>query len=220
VIDLLLWKASRAASLASRGAWRIHRYLFVAQPVPAARLLAPGTSATTIRRVDAGDPLVAQFPRPPEVIAARYRMGALCFAIENQGRFVGFAWIKEAQYPEDEVRCLYRFEPGTASVWDFDVYIEPRFRFGRTFARLWDYVNAWLREHGYRWSLSRISAFNPDSLAAHRRLGTRIIGTATFIRMGSLQIALIGQAPFVHIGWHDNQVPSLRLRPPGDEPPR
>src|SRR5690349_21679627 len=172
-LDALLWKASRAASLITRGTLRIYRYRFVAQPVAKLPMLpSEGAGSTTIRRIDADDPLVARLPRAPEVIAARFRMGATCFAAERKGVFVGFVWIKEGCYPEDEVRCLYDLGPERIAVWDFDVYIEPAFRFGRTFARLWDHVNAWLRERGYCWTLSRISAFNPESLAAHRRLGT------------------------------------------------
>lgn len=167
-----------------------------------------------MRRVERNDPLVKQFPRPAEIIAERYRMGAVCLAAEKQGRFMGFVWLKAAEYPEDEVRCRYVLEPAATAAWDFDVYVEPAFRYGRTFARLWECANDWLRERGYRWSLSRISAFNPESIAAHRRLGTRRIGSAIFLRFGRGQIALFDRAPFVHVGWRPEQAPTLRLRAP------
>lgn len=215
VLNALLWKAARAVSLLSGGTCRIQRYYFVAQPVSASALVAESSGrAIVIRRVDADDPLVAQFPRPQEVIAARFRMGAVCFAAEREGQFIGFAWLKEDQYSEDEVRCLFLLDPVEHAAWDFDVYIDPAFRFGRTFARLWDHVNQWLRERGYRWSLSRISAFNADSLAAHRRLGMRSIGSATFVCVRTVQLTLVGQAPFVHLGWRRDDVPTLRLRAP------
>jgi len=215
VLNALLWKAARAVSLLSGGTCRIQRYYFVAQPVSASALVAESSGrAIVIRRVDADDPLVAQFPRPQEVIAARFRMGAVCFVAEREGQFIGFAWIKEDQYSEDEVRCLFLLDPVEHAAWDFDVYIDPAFRFGRTFARLWDHVNQWLRERGYRWSLSRISAFNADSLAAHRRLGMRSIGSATFVCVRTVQLTLVGQAPFVHLGWRRDDVPTLRLRAP------
>ena len=215
VLNALLWKAARAVSLLSGGTCRIQRYYFVAQPVSASALVAESSGrAIVIRRVDADDPLVALFPRPQEVIAARFRMGAVCFAAEREGQFIGFAWLKEDQYSEDEVRCLFLLDPVEHAAWDFDVYIDPAFRFGRTFARLWDHVNQWLRERGYRWSLSRISAFNADSLAAHRRLGMRSIGSATFVCVRTVQLTLVGQAPFVHLGWRRDDVPTLRLRAP------
>lgn len=213
-----MWVLSRIISIASRHRWRLHRYYFVAQPVADAPL-APTerTSAIAIRMVEADDALAAQFPRPSEVIAFRYAMGAQCLAAETQHKFIGFIWLKERCYPEDEVRCFYVIEPSCDAVWDFDVYIEPAYRVGRTFARLWDGAHAWMRQRGYRWSLSRISAFNPESLAAHERLGTRRIGSATFLRMSNMQIALLDRSPFIHISWRDSESPSLLLRVPGPD---
>jgi acetyltransferase (GNAT) family protein len=214
-----LWAAARALAVVSKGRWRVHRYYFVAQPVPDAPQIAPGRAAAiAIRLVGPDDPLVEQFPRPRQVIAGRFRMQAHCLAAEKDGRFVGFIWIKETQYPEDEVRCLYQLDPAGRPVWDFDVHVEPAFRHGRTFIRLWDAANAWMREHGYRWTISRISAFNPESLAAHRRLGTVRVGSAIFLRSGAMQLALLDRPPFVHLGWRENQTPRLHLRAPTTDP--
>jgi GNAT superfamily N-acetyltransferase len=215
-----LWTLGRLLSVLTDNRARIHRYRFVAQPVRKDPLARVGLSSIAIRRIDAHDPLVQQFPRPAGVIAERFRMGALCVGAEKQGKFVGFLWLKEREYPEDEVRCLYRLEPPGVAVWDFDVYVEPEYRGGRTFARLWDAANAWLFDHGYGWSLSRISAFNPESLAAHARLGTRALCSATFVRLGTLQLALLPQAPFLHASFRDDRTPMLRLRPPNANPPR
>jgi GNAT superfamily N-acetyltransferase len=215
--DGVLFATATVLSRASGGRARLHRYCFVAQPVTGPLMRSTNAGSEVIRQVDAGDPLVAQFPRPPAVIAQRFRMGAHCFVAERAGRFVGFLWLKESRYPEDEVRCDYVLEPTDGAVWDFDVHVEPAFRLGRTFVRLWDYANAWMREHGYRWTISRISAFNRDSLAAHARLGIRPIGTATFLRFGVVQVALLDRAPFVHAGWRHDQTPVLHLRPPVDE---
>jgi len=80
--------------------------------------------------------------------------------------------------------------------------------------RLWDHASDWMRARGYAWTISRISAFNRESLAAHARLGIRPVGRATFLRCGRFQVALLDRAPFVHAGWRDDQAPTLRLRPP------
>jgi hypothetical protein len=215
LVDGSLWATARVVSKASGNRFRLYRYYFVAQPV-AARALAPsrGSSAVTLRWTEPGDPLIAQFPRPREVIAERYRMGAVCLTAEKAGKFVGFIWLKEHAYFEDEVRCHYVLEPAGICAWDFDVYIEPGYRFGRAFVRLWDGANVWLRERGCQWCLSRISAFNPESMAAHDRLGTRRMGSATFLRLGSLQVAFLDRAPFLHIGWRSEQAPTLRLAAP------
>jgi hypothetical protein len=210
----LLFALATVVSRGSAGRVRIHRYHFVAQPLSAPAQPASRVNSTVIRHVGADDPLVAQFPRPPNVIAERFRMGAVCIAAEREGKFVGFLWLKESRYPEDEVRCLYVLEPSNATVWDFDVHVEPAYRLSRTFARLWDSANEWMGERDYRWTISRISAFNRESLAAHRRLGIRRIGTATFLRLGTVQVALLDRAPFVHASWRDAQAPVLRLGPP------
>ncbi len=218
VVDAALFALARLLALASADRCRLFRYRFVAQPVGEVPIAPPAPeSRIAIRRVEPGDPLVSRFPRSPEVIAHRFRIGAQCVAAERQGQFVGFLWVKEAQYPEDEVRCTYVLDPRGAAVWDFDIHIEPQFRLGRTFARLWDGANGWLRARGYRWTISRISAFNPDSLAAHRRLGAVDLGRATFVRAGPVQLAFLGQAPFLHVGWRDEQAPTLRFRPPAGD---
>ncbi len=196
--------AAKLFALGSAGNWRIHRYYFVAQPVPDSALLRePGSNAIVIRRVEADDPVVKLFPRPPEVIAARYKMGAQCLAAEKHGQFAGFLWIKESQYPEDEVRCTYVLEPPSVAVWDFDVYIEPAHPH-RSHVRppLGQRVRVDAAARRYRWTLSRISAFNMDSLAAHRRLGTRPIGSATFVPLGQRAGGTArSRTVFPHVGW-------------------
>jgi GNAT superfamily N-acetyltransferase len=204
---------ARLLEIATRGALRLVSYRFVAQPVPQDGETAPARAgAIELRRLQADDPLVTQLPRPPAVIARRFRDGAHCLAAIKGERLVGFLWFKESEYVEDEVRCCYRFDP-TAAVWDFDVYIDPEFRLGRLFARLWDFANRELRARGYRWTLSRISAFNPASLAAHARLGARRIGSAVFVVAGPLQVSFASFAPYVHLGWRDDMYPVFVLNP-------
>jgi hypothetical protein len=213
-----LWATARWVAVVSSGRWQIHRYYFVAQPVPDKLQVATGrATGVAIRLIEPDDPLVEQFPRPRHVIVKRFGMNAHCLAAEKDGTFAGFIWLKESEYPEDEVRCVYRLDPVGNAVWDFDVHIEPAFRYGRTFIRLWEAANAWMRERNYRWTMSRISAFNPDSLAAHRRLGTVRVGSAVFLRTGRIQIAVLDRAPFVHIGWRADQIPCLLLRVPVPE---
>src|SRR3546814_8885793 len=57
-------------------------------------------------------------------------------------------------------------------------------RSGPAFGRLWDEANAFLRQQGVACSWSRISAFNPASLASHARLGARIAGRSEERRVG------------------------------------
>ena len=213
-LNASLYLADRLLRSISGNRARLVRYLLVAQPVPAqfADSVRP-SSASPVREVCSDDPVVKCFPRPPAVIAQRFASGALCYVAEVRGRFAGFLWIAFRGYEEDEVRCRYEFTDPESSAWDYDVYVEPYFRLGRTFARLWDTANRRLAAGGVRWTFSRISAFNASSLAAHRRMGLQILFSATFVCLGPLQIMLAGVPPFVHLGWTDASRPVLRLCP-------
>lgn len=202
---------ARLLDVATRGTVRLITYRFVAQPVPQKLEAMPAQhAAVELRYLSAGDPLVTQFPRPAAVIARRFRDGAHCLAAIKGQRLIGFLWFKEGEYLEDEVRCRYRFDP-TVAVWDFDVYIDPDYRVGRLFARLWDFANRELSARGYRWTLSRISAFNTASLAAHARLGARPLGSALFIVAGRVQVSFATRPPYVHVGWREAMRPTIVL---------
>lgn len=206
-----LYVASRVLDTATKGRVRIVKYRFVAQPVPDSPAASPDRGgAIELRWLRADDPLVAQMPRPPAVIARRFGDGARCLAAVKSERLIGFLWYKENDYLEDEVRCRYRFDAATA-VWDFDVYVDPEFRLGRLFSRLWSTAHCELRERGYRWTISRISAFNAASLAAHARMGARTIGGATFFAVGPLQVSFATIAPRFHLSWRADRYPLFVL---------
>lgn len=218
VVEGLLYAVDRVLRGLSRDRVRLVRYLLVAQPVPPepASGLRPST-ASPVREVGATDPVVRQFPRPPVVIAQRFEKGGRCLVAEVRGGFAGYLWLAFDGYDEDEVRCRYDLAAPASSVWDFDVFVAPEFRMGRTFARLWDAANRELRARGTEWSYSRISTFNPGSMAAHRRMGLRGLFTATFVCLGPFQLALFGTAPFVHMGWSAKSRPVIRLKAPPED---
>ena len=193
---------------------RLYRYLLVGQPVPPdSTPMCRPTAKNPIREVKVSDPIVAQFPRPPQVIAKRFADGATCLVAEARERFAGFLWLAHGGYDEDEVRCRYEFAVPEQSVWDFDVYVEPEFRIGRTFSRLWDEANRRLAAQGVRWSYSRISAFNPNSLSVHGRMGARKLFSATFLCIGQVQITVARTKPYLHLGLSKNSRPKLTLSP-------
>ncbi len=212
----LLYLASRALEVLTGRRCRIFRYDFVAQPVPAGPAAAPRSASTRIqvREVASQDPIVQSFPRPAAVISARFAHGARCFVALRQEVFVGYLWIQEGDYMEDEVRCRYQLAPPGAAVWDFDVYVTPEMRLSRAFALLWSAANAYLRSRGFKWSMSRISGFNPHSLASHRRMGIVRLASGTFLVAGRLQVSMLTCAPFLHIGMRDSQFPVVLFSPP------
>ena len=213
--DGLLYNVDRALNKMSGGRSRVFKYVLVAQPVPpdGGDGLRPST-INSIRRVAADDPVVSSFPRSPRVISKRFDSGSACFVAEVRGRFAGYLWLAFGGYDEDEVRCRYEFQQSDVCAWDYDVYVEPQFRMGRTFARLWQAANRELASRGILWCCSRISAFNPHSVAAHQRLGIKKLFSATFICIGRLQFALFGTFPFVHPSFWKVSRPTLRLRVP------
>jgi hypothetical protein len=211
----LAYLIGRLVDRLSRGRVRLVPYVFVAQPVPGGHLTRPPRAGSAkLYRAAADDPLVASAPRPADVIQQRFRDGAHCFVAAKGNELAGFIWIKERFYLEDEVRCLYRIDSRANAVWDFDVFVKERHRGGRLFAQLWDFANVFLREHGYCWTFSRISAFNRESLAAHQRLGGRIVGRALFVVLGPVQLAFLDCRPYVHLSLHDRAYPTVRLAAP------
>lgn len=213
-VDGLIYLVARTLSKLSGRRARIVRYYLVAQPVPHdARSTRPDIK-TTVAFIDADTPLASQFPRSPEVIAHRYSNAARCVAAQSGDRFAGFIWLARGGYDEDMVRCRYEFAQPAESAWDFDVYVEPDFRIGRTFARLWDAANQQLSSEGVKWCFSRIESSNPGSLHAHRRLGIRKLFSVTFVCLGSVQLTFAGAAPYVHASLSSRSRPVLRLAPP------
>lgn len=210
-----LYLAHRAVSALSGERVRIVRYYLVAQPVP--ELITSNLrNSTTIKVafINQDDPLTASFPRPAHVIAKRFADKDLCIAASAGERFIGFLWIARERYAEDEVRCLYHLDDPQRSAWDYDVYVEPDYRTGRTFARLWAAANQHLSTNGVKWSFSRISAFNPGSLQAHSRLGISMLFSATFLCLGRLQLMAAGKPPYLSVSLSMRSAPKLRLKAP------
>lgn len=167
----------------------VHRYLFVLQPVAPAPLLKPHRGrAIEVRRVAPGEPCLLDLPLTQDVLDYRFGQDAVCFGAFKDGAIIGCLWLVLGPYDEDEVRCRFVREPAAAASWDFDVWVHPDHRTGFAFGRLWDTANAFLRERGVTWSASRISAFNAGSLRSHGSLGARVVGSATYVSLGRLQL--------------------------------
>lgn len=209
------WYAlSRALESTSGGRVRLIKYYLMAQPLAPSAVAGKATASLTVTMVGSQTQYVAAFPRPPQVIRQRFDSGAICFVAANVGVFVGFLWLKERQYEEDEVRCLFLPQPAEHAVWDFDVYIEPRFRIGRAFSRLWDAAYAFMRSKDYRWTMSRVSAFNSASLRSHARLGAVRVGSAIFLCAGPMQVSLLSGAPYVHVSFSPSRRPVIKVAAP------
>ena len=81
----------------------------------------------------------------------------------------------------------HRFVPPPGACWDTGLYVRPEFRAGRAFAALWAGSAAWMAERSLDWSMSRIAAYNLDSLRSHARMGAVEIGSLTALKLGHRQ---------------------------------
>ena len=192
----------------------LYRYQFVAQAVATGSLChgrGQGIAVAPCLSIDALPPGPL---RPSSVLSERYRQGAQCLVARASGQadgeapMAGWLWLLRHGCQEDEVRARYALA-SQQSAWDLDVWVRPEQRGGLVFARLWEEANKVLHAQGVRWSCSRISRFNPASLAAHARLGTHGLGTATFLRCGNWQWMAANVAPYVHLSRHRDAIPLL-----------
>jgi hypothetical protein len=200
-----LYSLHRLLQRATAGRARFVAYALYAQPVPCPALQAIRPAAgNVVRLAGPDDVLRPRFPRPAAVLTARWAAGSRCHVCEVDGDFAGFIWLSEYVHEEDEVGCRYRLPAN--GVWDFDVYLEPRYRLGRTLSRLWAAVDADLAARGVRWSFSRISRFNRASIATHERLGARCLGRASFLCLGRWQLAWLPGRRWPRMGRHAGEI--------------
>lgn len=213
-LDGSLYLMDQLLQRVSAGQLRVLRYHVVAQPLSSGATAMRPDGKTVIELADGKHPLVTSFPRPPAVIAQRFANGAQCLLATVAGQFAGYLWWQTGHYEEDEVRCQFVLAQPVVSVWDFDVYVEPRYRLGRTMARLWEAAEQHLQRQGAAWSCSRISTYNAASLNAHARLGARTVASALFIVAGPLQLSFFNQRPGIHLALGRASRPVLRVTPP------
>jgi GNAT superfamily N-acetyltransferase len=155
-----------------------------------------------------------EFPRPAEILESRYEQGSACFAAYRAGDFAGFIWLAPGTYLEDEVRCTFVPGPAGSACWDYDVYVTPGERTGIAFMKLWSAALEHLRQRGVEWSASRISAFAPASLAAHKRMGAVCVGQAFFLVAFGLQAMVASVPPYLHLSASRRSHPTLRVEAP------
>ncbi len=207
-----LFACSRVLSRLSGGRVRLFAYHLVAQPVRAERSLpARRGRAIKVREIGLEEALTLPVARPRCVLEDRFAQGARCLMASADGRFLGYLWFLVGPYEEDEVRCRFVPLPERQTAWDFDVFVEPSARLGFAFPRLWDEANQIFSSMGVRWSISRISVFNPGSLASHQRLGLARLASAVYLSAGRVQLMVASARPYVHLTWRASSRPVMQL---------
>lgn len=192
---------------------KLIRYYFVVQAISAGSLvperLGKKVEFHEISEEEAGH---IPWPRPYEVIDGRFRQGGRCLVAYRNGGFAGYLWFISGKYFEDEVRCCYIL-PNQETVWDFDVYVDPAHRLSPLFALLWEKAFSIMRSEYIKYTMSRISAFNPASLASHKRLGSQPIASGTFFCFGNAQISFLTVPPYFHVSMASDHYPTIQFTP-------
>lgn len=192
----------------------VMKYFLVAQPVP-----PPPTRVRPhrlrIEHISRERYQTQWFPRPQHAIDARFDQNAECFVAFDDDQPLACLWLKiNGEFREDTVRCIFKPLPMAHTAWDFDVFVHPEFRLGRTFLHLWNHAFAWMRERDIRWTMSRIDAFNLASINSHKRLGATVTDSIVFWTWGRFQLTVSSQSPRLHIGL--KAVPSWSVTAPSE----
>lgn len=191
---------------------KVIRYLIVAQPVAEKDMLPERRArGIDVRELKPGDPAFSGLPLDQSVLDFRFAQNVICFGAFKDGAVVGCLWLCFGAYQEDEIRCVFEPTPAERCAWDFDVYVDPDHRVGFVFARLWDAANAHMREKGIAASVSRISAFNTQSVTSHARLGAATLGRVSAIALGPVQVTASTFSPRFRLSIGRGPGPTFRI---------
>ncbi|MFP5406736.1 MAG: N-acetyltransferase family protein, partial [Gammaproteobacteria bacterium] len=184
----------------SAGRARLWAFRFYAQPIPDRPLLAPSRSTRLrIGVVRPGEIDSRRFERPAGAVEERFAAGSTCIAAVDGEELAGFMWLHFGRLRERLLACDFEPLPSGRTCWDYDFEVFPRFRLGRTFARLWDETYQLLRERGVEASVSWISFSNRASQRAHERMGAQPIGWLAVLELFGYKLAAQSNRPYVRL---------------------
>lgn len=186
----------RLLGMVSRGSAGFHILRFYAQPVPKMPAIdRKPDDRIRIAPVVRGVVDPKAFGRPLEAIADRFNDGSVCIAALKDQELIGFMWLQAGMLRERIVRCHMHALPAGRVEWDYDFYIEPRYRLGRLFGRLWQVAAENLRARQVEATVSWVKLGNRASEQAHARLGARPIGWAVFGVLFGHQLMVTSMQP-------------------------
>lgn len=196
----LAYAIDRGLARVSAGRMRLTSLWFYAQPVQRIPTIEPRASdRIEVRIVAPGDIPESAFGRPPGAVAERFANGSICVAASKGAELAGFMWLEFDELRERLVRCDFVPAPHGRACWDFDFFVAPQFRLGRTFGRLWSHAKSYLAERGVETTLSWIAFDNAASQRAHERMGARRVGWALILTAWTLQVVATSRRPFVDV---------------------
>ena len=177
---------------------QMEHYKFHSQPLPSKpRILKSKLDRYEFTWLNQPEKILDELHRPKEVIEKRFNQGSTCLIAKQNDTFQGCLWFVKSKYIEDEVRATYHFSDNR--VWDYDVYITPKKRFTILFAALWDSADTWMKDNHIVSTLSRISAYNSQSIRSHEAAGAEQIGWMIAVVIKHRQITISDKSPRLHI---------------------
>lgn len=194
----LFYALDRALNRVSNGRIGILALRFYLQPLPNERLVAVRENdPVRVGPITPASLDLTAFGRPIDAIHERFEAGSMCIAALREDELLGFMWLQQGTLKERLVRCDMRVEPSSQVVWDYDFFIQPRYRLGRLFGRLWDAAATALHAQDIQATVSWIRLENRASEQAHRRLGARRIGWAIFLSTFGRETMIASFAPYL-----------------------
>ncbi len=196
-VGWLFYVVDRMLARLSRGKIRFWAFRFLCQPVPAVPLLARTGGNMVVGEIGAGDVEHALFERPVGAIDERFARGSRCIAACDGTQLAGYLWLHQGPLRERLVACDFEALPNDCAWWDYDLEVLPKYRLGRTYARLWDAAFALMREHSIECTISWVLWSNKASLRAQERMGARRVGWLLLLDIFDAKLGWQSSAPWV-----------------------
>lgn len=159
----------------------------------------PGAHGTAITRGTArdADELSALRGESAAEIRERFASGDTAYAARDDGRVVGFIWIRAVSSPEGVIDfCIADDER-----WTYDLFVHPDYRGRRIGPALKDHAVTELARAGVRRVLSRIEHLNEPSRRAARYYGARVVASYAVVSLPGLVLLHEHRAGAVRGGW-------------------
>ncbi len=185
---------------------QVNRYFFVQLEIENLPVVPRGYE---ILELSAGDHRLTSFAKEDPVQAWRFGQGCICVGAVMGGELVGVAWLASKQFIEDEVRAAYEIESDAA--WDLGLEVADEFRQTRAILAVLGGLRHVMVARNISRTVSRIADANIASLTLHEKLKAKQIGSAFFVRFGSMQACFSGLLAKPHISFSTDQLPKFRF---------
>lgn len=208
-VNAILYIFSRLLCRVSQGI-SLNRYYIFAFPAKEKggenfRFCAPYTFRLITNSVELEQDRLSQYE-----IRNRLDAGDKCFACFKNNILVAYLWINRSGYKEINDKSFFELDDD-GLVWDYDIFVLPEFRSGFAFGCIWNEYIKYLKKQDVKYSLSRVSVFNYQSIRSHKSLGAEVLFSVAYLRVYRCQISLSTVFPYVYISVGHGMMPRFGL---------